>query len=132
MVTFDFDTESYMAVVLHTRRIRVRTPKPILIFLMLAEPSWNDSVALKEAEDRMRKLLTEADAPAIPTIHGVCVSGTRVTFYRYEWDKGLFMPESGQVHFDLDLKEENGAARVLEVAEDIKRMCRALIGKLKY
>lgn len=52
-----------------------------------------------------------------------CVSGTRVTFYRYERDKGLFMPESGQVHFDLDLKEENGAARVLEVAEDVKRMC---------
>jgi len=35
------------------------------------------------------------------------------------------------VHFDLDLKEEYGAAVVIEVAEDVKRMCKLVGMKLK-
>lgn len=31
----------------------------------------------------------------------------------------------GHVHFDLDLKEEDGAAAVIEVAKDVKRMCKS-------
>jgi len=31
--------------------------------------------------------------------------------------------------FDLNFKEDDGAARALEVAEDVKTMCR---GKLRY
>ena len=35
------------------------------------------------------------------------------------------------MHFDLDLKEEDGAAGVIEVAEDVKRMCKLVGMKLK-
>jgi hypothetical protein len=35
------------------------------------------------------------------------------------------------LHFDLDLKEEDGAAAVLEVAKDVRRMCKVVLKEAK-
>jgi hypothetical protein len=92
------------------------------------EPSLDESLA---AEITMKKLLMRPNALEIQTIHGICASGTRVSFYRYDRGQGVVTPDCGRVHFDLDLKGEDGAAGMLEVVEDVKRMCRGFVGKLK-
>jgi hypothetical protein len=123
-----FPKQNCMEVVIYSRRIR--DPKSVLLLLMLdEEPSWDESVA---AEDTMKTLLMEADGLEIQTIHGLCVSGTRSALYRYDREQGVVTLDWGHVHFDLDLRGEDGASGVLEVAEDVKRMCRGLVGKLKY
>ena len=49
----------------------------------------------------------------------------------YDREQGVVTPNRGHVHFDLDLKEEDGAAGVIEVAEDVKRMCKLVGMELK-
>ena len=54
-------------------------------------------------------------------------------FYSYNRQLEVFTPESrldGEF-FDFDLTEDAGAARMLKVIEDVKEMCRELLGKLK-
>jgi hypothetical protein len=130
MITLDPKTESYMTVALQTRNIY--PPKPVLFCLIMPAPSFDDSVALKEAGETMRKLLIGADAPEIRVVHGMCVSGNRVAFYCYDREQEVFVPELGQLCFDLNFMEGDGATRMIEVAEDVKNMCRGVIGKLKF
>jgi hypothetical protein len=120
-----FPRHNCMEIVLHTRRIRYL--KCVLLLLVLEEgegeeESWD--------EDRMKTLLTEADTLDIPTIHGICVRGTRVAFYGYEREQGLGVVTGPEGLGDL--REEEGAGGVVEVAEDVKRMCRGLVEKLKF
>jgi hypothetical protein len=94
----------------------------------LPHPQYRNSGPCTNADSVMRKLLTDADNAPIGIIHGVCVSGTRITFYRYNREQNLISPQSNIVHFDFDLVDDDGAACLLEVAEDIKDMCRELGG----
>lgn len=104
------------------------TMKPVFIFLILPAQDPN-SAACINADSVMRKLLTDADNAPIAIIHGVCVSGTRFTFYNYNREQDLILPQTTKVHFEFNLEDDDGgAAHLLEVAEDIKDMCRALGG----
>ena len=119
-----FPKQNCMEVVICNRR--VRDPKSVLILLALdEEPNSEESVAI---DVLMQKLLMEADALEIQAIHGLCVWETKVAFYRYNREQGVVTPD---VHFDLDLKDKDGAALVIEVAEDVKRMCQGLVGKAR-
>jgi hypothetical protein len=121
-----FPKENRMEVVVCTRHIPYQ---PVLLFLMLDEKaSWEDYVA---ADGMMKKLLVGADVLDIKKVHGVCVSGTRVAFYSYDREQQVITPDHGYVFLDQDLRVVDGAAGMVEVAEDVKRMCRELIGKLK-
>ncbi len=105
----------------------IRDPKAVLLLLALdEEPNSDESV-----EEDMQKLLMEAKALEIKTIHGLCVWETKVAFYHYDREQGVVLPNRGHVHFDLDLKKEDGAAGVIEVAEDVKRMCKSVGMRLK-
>jgi hypothetical protein len=108
-------------------------PLPKAVLLLLAaddeELGWDESAPVANT---MKKLLMEVDPLDIPTIHGICVSGTRVAFYCYDRQQAVVTPDSEHIRFDLDLKNEDGASRLLEVVEDAKRMCRELMGTLKY
>jgi hypothetical protein len=75
----------------------------------------------------------EADTP-ITTIHGACVSQSRVSFYRYDRKVDLFTPESRlfqEKFFDFDIMEHEGAVRYLQVVEDVKNACREVLGELQ-
>jgi len=120
-----FPKQNCMEVIIYNRPIR--NPKAVLLLLALdEEPNPDDSV-----EEVMQKLLMEAKALEIQTIHGLCIWETKVALYRYDREQGVVTPNRGHVHFDLDLKEEDGAAGVIEVAEDVKRMCKLVGMKLK-
>jgi len=119
-----FPKQNCMEVIIYNRPIR--DPKAVLLLLALdEEPNSDNSV-----EEVMQKLLMEAKALEIQTIHGLCVWETKVAFYRYDREQGVVTPNRGHVHFDLDLKEEDGAAGVIAVAEDVKRMCKLVGMKL--
>jgi hypothetical protein len=65
-------------------------------------------------------------------MHGVCVFETKAAFYEYDRKKQTVSPNpQGQVHLDLDLATKSGADRFVEVAEEVKRMCRELIPDLQ-
>ena len=124
-----FPKRNCMEVVICNRRIGI-DPKSVLVLLALdEEPNSDESSAAVDGE--MRMLLMEANTPNIQTIHGLCVWETRVAFYCYHREQGVVTPNKGHVHFDLDLKEEDGAAAVIEVAKDVKRMCKALVKEAK-
>jgi hypothetical protein len=75
----------------------------------------------------MKEMLMEVDPLDIPIIHGICVSGTRVAFYRYDRRQVVLTPDSGHVHFNLDLKNED-VAYLLEVVGTLRE---CVEGKLK-
>jgi hypothetical protein len=93
----------------------------------------NTSATSKDAEVRMLKLLKEADGHrSINVMHGVCVCGTQAAFYRYDRGQKMVSPRpQGHVNFNFDLAKEDGAIFYLEVAEDVKRMCREIIPDLQ-
>jgi len=73
----------------------------------------------------MLGLLREADGPGIKVIHGVIVCGDKAAFYRYDCERRMVLPEpQGLIS---DLMTESGAARILGVMEDVKRMCGEII-----
>jgi hypothetical protein len=104
--------------------------KPVFIFLILPASQYhNITTACTNADSAMRKLLTDANNAPIPIIHGVCVSGTRIAFYQYNREQDLILPLATQVNVDFDLVDDDGGvAHLLEVAENIKNMCRELGG----
>ena len=117
-----FPKQNCMEVIIYNRPIR--DPKAVLLLLALDEEPTSDE------EFSMHKLLMEAKTLEIQPIHGLCAWETKVAFYRYDREQGVVMPDRGHVHFDLDLKEEDGAGGVIEVAEDVKKMCK-LVGMMQ-
>jgi hypothetical protein len=107
-----------------------RNPCPKAVLLLLAVDEELSETESAAAAKMMKQFLMEVDALHIQTIHGICASGTRAAFYRYDRKEVVVTPDSETVHFDFDLASEDGAAHLLKVAEDAKRMCRE-IGKLK-
>jgi hypothetical protein len=106
--------------------------KPIFILFVMPKSRSRSLAGRREAEDMLKGLLKDADAP-FAIIHGACVSASRIAFYSYDRENEVFTPEShlqGQF-FDFDLTEDAGAVRMLEVVEEVKGMCRELLGKLK-
>jgi hypothetical protein len=94
--------------------------KPVFFFLNIPAFQYRNSATCTEADNVMRRLLSEADTP-IGVLHGLCVSGTRIAFYSQQ---------RKCVTFDFNLMDEDGAARPLEVVKEIKGMCRKLVGDL--
>jgi hypothetical protein len=129
MVSFELQSIAYMFVLFAVDGILPTIP--IFFFYILPESAWNDAAACKSASDKLKKLMIEAVAP-IKVIHGICVSGTRFAHYRYDHAQEVMTPGSEQqLHFDFDLKDESGADRLLSVVEDVKNMCREVVGELK-
>lgn len=116
-----------------TMTVRLKTSltikKPVFIFLIAPN---NTSATSQDAEVTMLRLLKEADGPGIDVMHGVCVFETQAAFYQYDCKQQTVSPKpQGYVHFNFDLAKESGAVRFLEVAEDVKRMCREFIPDLE-
>jgi hypothetical protein len=107
-----------------------RNPCLKAVLLLLAVDERLSEMESAAAAKTMKQLLTEVEALDIPTIHGICASGTRAAFYRYDRKQAVITPDSEKVYFDMDLTSEDGATHLLKVTEDAKRMCREL-GKLK-
>jgi hypothetical protein len=106
--------------------------KPAFILFILPKSSSRSRTSRKEAEDKLKGLLKEADTP-FTIMHGACVSSSRMAFYSYNRQLEVFTPEShlqGQF-FDFDLTEDAGAGHMLKVIEEVKDMCRELLGELK-
>ena len=116
------------ALIVHLKTTRT-TEKPVFIVLIVAPYS---SATSKDVEVTMLKLLKEADRhESINVLHGVCLSGTRASFYQYDREQKMISPRPrGHANFALDLAQEDGAVHYVEVAEDIKRMCREIISDL--
>jgi hypothetical protein len=123
-----FPKQNCMEVVICKRRIGI-DPKSVLLLALDEEPNSDSESAAADAE--MQMWWMEANTPEIQTIHGLCVWETKVAFYRYDREQGVVTPNKGHVHFDLDMKEEDGAAAVIEVAKDVKRMCKPLVKEAK-
>ena len=105
-------------------------PKPVFVLLIVPKSKWR-SVARKDTEDVLGKLLGEAETP-IEVIHGsAIVRGTHITFYRYDRQEGVFAPKSQEQPSDIDLTEKDGVAQMLKAMEEVKDICRNLIGVLK-
>jgi hypothetical protein len=107
-------------------------PKPVFILFIVPKRKWN-SVARKDTEDMLEKLLGEAETP-IDTIHGAIVCGAHITFYHYDRQEGVFAitkESQEQTPSDIDLTTEDGIDRMLQVVEEVKDICRKLIGVLK-
>ena len=78
-----------------------------------------------EADDgAMTQLLQGKDIALIEVAHGVCVSGRQAWFYKRD-RTGLVSRRA-----EFDLGEKQGAMRFVQVVEDVKNMCRELIGEL--
>jgi hypothetical protein len=111
---------------------------PIFIFLILPASQYRNSDVCIEADKNMRRLLSDADVPDdIDVLHGICVSGTRIAFYSYDREQQIISPplsrqitRPSRVHFDFNLMDDDGATRLLEVVEEIKDMCREVVGDL--
>jgi hypothetical protein len=104
---------------------------PIFILYILPESASNDAAACKKASDKLKKLMIKAVTP-IKVIHGICVSGTRFAHCSYDREQEIMTPGSEQqLRFDFDLKDKSGADSLLSVVEDVKNMCRELVGELK-
>ena len=116
-VAFDEGADAYTNFTVLANTDGSFPPKPVFILFIVPKRKWF-SAARKDTEDMLRKLLGEAETP-IETIHGAIVCGTRITFYHYDRQEGVFSPESP----DVDLTKEDGAVRMLEVVGDVRDMC---------
>jgi hypothetical protein len=126
VVTF-LGAPNHMEVAVQNRRYPL-TKGVLLLLAADEELGWDESAPVANT---LKKMLMEVNPLDIPTIHGMVVSGTRVAFYRYDRQQAVVTPDSELIHFDFDLKNEDGVAHLLEVVEDAKRMCRGLMGKLE-
>jgi hypothetical protein len=106
--------------------------KPAFILFILPQSSSRSHTFHKEAEGKLKGLLKEADTP-FKIIHCACVSSSHMAFYSYNRQLEVFTPEShlwGQF-FDFNLTEDAGAGHMLKVIEEVRDMCRELLGDLK-
>ena len=98
-VAFDEGAEAYTHMRVMANTDGTFPPKPVFMLFIVPKRKWY-SVARKDTEDMLGKLLGEAETP-IEAIHGAVVCGTRITFYHYNRQEGVFAPESQeQMPFD--------------------------------
>ena len=81
-VVFDEGAEAYTHMTVMADTDGPFPPKPVFILFIVPKRKWH-SVARKDTEGMLRKLLGEAETP-IKAIHGAIVCGTHITFYHYD------------------------------------------------
>ena len=128
--SLDFLDHNLDAMTLYLKTTR-ETRKPVFILLIAPDDT---PATCRHAEVTMLKLLKQASGRGLKVMHGVCVYESRASFYQYDRKQQLFSPEpQGQVYFDLgqNLATEDGAVGFLQVADDVKQMCREFIPDLE-
>jgi hypothetical protein len=109
--------------------IGVYRPKSALLLVVLDKEHSSDE--FDAAQNMMEKWLMEADTVDIRTIPGLCVCGSRVSHISKDagYDGDDYFIGRVPAGFDMDLKEEDGAAHFVMIVEDVVRNCEQLANK---
>jgi hypothetical protein len=121
-----------LEVIVHVDKycLGIYQPKTALLLVVLDEEHSEDEFVA--AQNMMEKWLMEADTVKIRRIPGLCVCGSRVSLSTKNAigrNEDYYSITGRSVGFDMDLKEEDGAACFLRVVEDIWRSCDQLAYK---
>ncbi|KAI9573376.1 hypothetical protein HD554DRAFT_2055464 [Boletus coccyginus] len=81
-----------------------------------------------KADGQMRRLFSDLGQNLdIPTLHGICAFGTRLSFYEYDSATQSMQPQVAPIgRWDCDVLQPEGADRLKGVAEKVKDMCAQL------